>query len=117
MNIKAEMGEMPFLPERTGSFWSKQAQVDVLAINWRTKDILLGECKWGAKPVGVDVMENLFNKTPKALPAQFPWRVHYAFFARSGFTESAQTWAEKHNAQLVDLARMEADMQRWLQMG
>lgn len=117
VNIKAEMGEMPFLPERTGSFWSKQAQIDVLAINWRTKDILLGECKWGTKPVGVEVMEGLFNKTPKALPGQFPWRVHYAFFARAGFTESAQTWAKKHNAQLVNLAQMEADMQRWLQMG
>ena len=43
----AEMGELPFLPERTGSFWSCQAQVDVVAINWCGKEILLGECKWG----------------------------------------------------------------------
>lgn len=40
------MGDFPFLPERVGSFWSRQVQVDLLAINWRTKDILLGECKW-----------------------------------------------------------------------
>lgn len=29
----------------------------------------------------------------------------------------AQTWAKKHNAQLVNLAHMESDTQRWLQMG
>lgn len=42
---QAEEGRLPFLPERIGSYWSRQAQVEVLAIGWRTKDILLGECQ------------------------------------------------------------------------
>lgn len=114
VNIKAEMGEFPFLPERTGSFWSREAQVDVLAINWRTKDILLGECKWGQKPVGREVIQTLVDKTEKVLPGQMKWRVHYAFFARSGFTPAAQALAQEHGALLVVLGQMEADMQRWL---
>lgn len=115
VNWAAEMGEFPFLPERTGSFWSKQAQVDVLAINWRSKDILLGECKWGQKAVGRSVLQTLLDKTERVLPASFTWRVHYAFFARRDFTLAAQTFAQQHNAQLVTLAQIEADMQRWLQ--
>lgn len=114
VNIVAEMNEFPFLPERTGSFWSKQAQVDVLAINWRTKDILLGECKWGQNAVGRTVIQTLLDKTEKVVPEQFTWHVHYAFFARNGFTQAAQILAKQHNVQLITLAQIESDMQRWL---
>jgi uncharacterized protein len=114
VDIMAEMGELSFLPERTGSFWSKQAQVDVVAINWRTKDILLGECKWGQGAVERDVIQALVNKTAKVLPGDFPWRVQYAFFARHGFTPAAEALAQAHNARLVTLAAMEGDMGRWL---
>ncbi|HUV91171.1 MAG TPA: DUF234 domain-containing protein [Anaerolineae bacterium] len=30
---------------KVGSHWSRQAQADVVAINWRERAILLGECK------------------------------------------------------------------------
>jgi uncharacterized protein len=111
----AEMDELPFLPERIGSFWSRQAQVDVLAINWRTKNILLGECKWGQKPVGRDVIQALVNKTEKVVPGSATWQVHYAFFARQEFTEAAQQLAAEHNALLITLPQIETDMGRWLQ--
>lgn len=117
VGIVAEMGEFPFLPERIGSFWSQKAQVDVLAINWRTKDILLGECKWGKTPVDKDVIETLVKKTPKVLPEGYTWQVHYAFFARQGFTEQARSAAgPAHQALLITLPQLEADMQRWLQV-
>ncbi len=116
VSIKAEMGEFPFLPEQTGSFWSPKAQVDVLVINWRTKDILLGECKWGQKAVGREVVQTLVDKTAKVLPGQVKWQVHYAFFARTDFTPAAQALAQEHRALLVTLAQIEADMQRWLQL-
>ncbi len=114
VNIKAEMGEFPFLPERTGSFWSKQAQVDVLAINWRTKDIALGECKWGQKAVGKSVIQTLIDKTGKVLPKQFTWNVHYLFFARHDFTPAAKALAQTNGALLITLAAIEADMRHWL---
>ncbi len=116
VNVKAEMGELPFLLERVGSFWSKQAQVDVLAINWRTKDILLGECKWGDQAVDRAIIRALLDKTNKVLPGQIAWRTHYIFFARHSFTPAAQALAQEHGAQLVTLAEMESDMQRWLQV-
>ena len=83
--------------------------------NWRTKDILLGECKWGQKPVGRAVIQTLINKTDKVLPGSATWQVHYAFFARQEFTEAAQVLAAEHNSLLVTLTQIEADMQRWLQ--
>lgn len=115
VSVKAEMGEFPFLPEQTGSFWSKQAQIDVLAINWRTKDILLGECKWGQQAVGHEVIQTLVEKMEKVLPGQVNWQVHYAFFARSDFTAAAQALAQKRQSLLITLDQMEADVRRWLQ--
>jgi AAA+ ATPase superfamily predicted ATPase len=95
VNIVAEMGELPFLPERVGSFWSKQAQVDVVAINWRSKDILLGECKWGQGDVSRSVIQTLFDKTGKVLPGNVSWRVHYAFFGRHGFRRRRKSWRQR----------------------
>jgi len=115
VSIVSELGELPFLPERVGSFWSKEAQVDVVAINWRTKQILLGECKWGQRPVGRNVIQTLIDKTAKVLPGGASWQIHYAFFARRAFTDSAKALAAEHHASLITLAQIESDMRRWLQ--
>jgi AAA+ ATPase superfamily predicted ATPase len=111
---RADLGMLPFLPERVGSIWSPQAQVDVAAINWRTKDILLGECKWGADAVGKGVIRTLTSKTTKVVPPG-DWTVHSHFFSRSGFTASAQAEALAIKARLIDLERIEADLQGWAQ--
>lgn len=114
VNIASEMGSLPFLPERTGSFWSKDAQVDVVAINWRTKNILLGECKWGQKKVNRGIIQTLLDKTSVVLPEKTKWDVHYVFFARYGFTKEAEVLAKKNQAMLITLPQIEADMRSWL---
>jgi hypothetical protein len=38
------------------------------------------------------------------------WAVHYAFFARAGFTDAAQALAMTHGALLVDLTRLDQDL-------
>lgn len=113
---RGRAGQLPFLPDRVGAHWGKGVQVDVAAINWREKAILLGECKWGTKPVGLDVIQELIeNKSPKvrqALPeAGEGWSVHYAFFARAGFTEASRTEAQAHHALLIDLEGLDKGLQ------
>lgn len=114
IDARAEVDNFPFLPERVGSFWSKEAQVDVLAINWRTKDILLGECKWQKQTVGRQVIQTLFDKTEKVLPQNAEWSVHYAFFSRHGFTEPAQELAQSKQTLLVSFPEIEADIRLWM---
>ena len=110
-------GKQPFEVREVGSHWSRKAQVDVVAVNWRDHEILLGECKWGRDAVGRSVIRDLIEtKTPKVLkdlPGEGAgWQVHYAFFARVGFTDAARTEAESVEAQLVDLERLDADLKR-----
>ena len=83
------MGKLPFGSEAVGSHWSRQVQVDVVGINWQTRDLLLGECKWSGAAVDEHVVRELVrDKTPKLLRdlAASPgeWRIHYAFFACCG---------------------------------
>jgi hypothetical protein len=85
-----------------------------VAINWRDKAILLGECKWGIDAVGRSVIRELVDKAPRVVPGQ-DWAAHYAFFARSGFTDAAQAEAESIGATLVDLERLDADLREALE--
>jgi len=100
--IQARAGQLPFPPEIVGSHWAPDAQVDVVALNWREKAILLGECKWGVDAVGRSVVRELVDKAPHVVPGK-DWQVHYVFFARAGFTNAARTEAEVVGAQLVNL--------------
>lgn len=113
--LQAQQGKLPFSVEQVGSHWDKQVQVDAVAISWRAQSILLGEAKWQANVVGLDVVRELVEeKQPKVL-ASLPdngedWKVHLICFARTGFTPTAQHFATEHGVQLIDLQRIDTDL-------
>jgi uncharacterized protein len=108
---QARAGNLPFAPEAVGSHWSRQVQVDVVAVNHQRREILLGECKWGGAAVNRQVVRELIEqKGPKVrqdLPDGDAWSIHYAVFARTGFTESAATELSARQGLLVDLAALD----------
>lgn len=108
---QAQQGQLPFEPEVVGSHWATDAQVDVVALNWKSKHILLGEAKWGEGQVGREVVRELVAKSPKVVPERGEgWQVDYAFFAREGFTEAARSEAKKVSGLMLTLAEMEPDV-------
>ena len=105
---QGQAGKLSFMPESVGSHWSRRVQVDVVAINRKTRDILLGECKWGEDAVSREIALDLIeNKTPLVLKdiwdGKDDWKVHYALFARRGFTQAAKNAMQKYGGHLVDL--------------
>jgi len=59
------------------------------------------------------IRELVETKTPKVLkelPDGEGWKVHYAFFARAGFTDAARAEAEAVGASLVDLERLDGEV-------
>jgi AAA+ ATPase superfamily predicted ATPase len=115
-------GKLPLAVQEVGSHWSREVQacterserVDVVALNWRDRAILLGECKWGSSLAERSVVRELLGKASKVAPAD-DWQVHYALFARAGFTAAAR--AEANDAILVDLATLDQDLRRALEVG
>jgi len=113
--VQARTGKLPFPVEEVGSHWGGGVQVDVVAINWREKAILLGEAKWQVDTVRRPLIKELTEqKTPKVLKT-LPdegdgWQVYYAFFARTGFTDAARTDAAAVGAILVALPKLDEDL-------
>ena len=102
--IQAKAGKLPFVPERVGSHWAPDAQIDVVAINWRLRQILLGQANWTENSINRKIVRDLIAKTPLVVPGEgLNWQVHYAFFSRSGFTAAAVAEARAYKAILVDL--------------
>jgi len=112
---QGKAGKLPFVPQIVGSHWSRQTQVDVVAINWETKHILLGECKWGADSVGLAVVSDLVErKTPrlcKSLPNEGQgWTIHYVLFSRAGLTGPALAELKLHGGISVELGRLDREL-------
>lgn len=108
-------GALPLSPEVIGSHWGRSVQADVIAINWPAKQILIGECTWGADPVNRQTLRQLVEQTvPKTL-ATLPqgdegWRVIPALFARAGATPDAAALLREQGGILVDLPTLYADL-------
>ena len=121
-----QAGVLPFLPDRVGSAWNHGVQIDVAAVNRRERFILLGECKWTALPVERRVLQDLIEKTGKAIPDDGYWKLHFMAFSRSGWAPSALEFAAEVNQalpsgsnwqalgmQLVQLGQLEQDLADW----
>jgi uncharacterized protein len=114
---QAAAGRLSFLPDAVGRHWGREVEIDVAAINWTERRLLLGECKWGEEDVGRSVIASLILERGPRLLARLEgeWQVEYVFFARAGFTAAAQTLAEEQGARLVTLAQVDEDLSDWLQ--
>ncbi|MBK7920337.1 MAG: hypothetical protein IPJ94_29625 [Chloroflexi bacterium] len=77
------------MPERTGSFWSKQAQ-DVV-VNWRSKEILLVNASGAARRARRGSALPAARKQPKQAGIFLAGPL--CLFARHGFTPAAQALA------------------------
>jgi AAA+ ATPase superfamily predicted ATPase len=109
---QARAGALPFMPEAVGAHWSRRVQVDAVAINWQTRDVLLGECKWQKRRVPLNVVRDLIELkgpcTRKDLPeAGEGWKLHYAVFTRAGLTPPAKAELEKLDGLHVDLQALD----------
>jgi hypothetical protein len=74
-----------FKLERLGRWWSNLEEIDIVGFD-RGENIIFGECKYTAHPVGVDVFHDLVRKA-----GQVEWnrgcrKERYILFGRSGFT-------------------------------
>ena len=79
-------------------------------MNWSEKTALLGEARWTSRPIGIQVLDELKQKSSAVVP-DAGWHVHYALFSRSGFTEALQDRAKKEGVLLFDFATILATIQ------
>ncbi len=68
---------------KCGRWWDKNDEIDAVGVG---EDFLIvAECKYSSKKVGVDILESLKAKSAK-IDSNLPIR-HYVVFSKSGFTD------------------------------
>ncbi len=111
VSYEADRGHLGFLPEEVGSFWARQrgqsVQLDVVAASRRSRRLLIGEAKWGDRPLPREVLTDLVKRSQRMPQVAEGWQTQYVLFARAGFTDATRDAARALNARLVDLSELE----------
>ena len=84
---------------RVGRWWSKNNEIDLVAVGDPGEDILFAEVKWSTKKVGIDIYQQL--KEQSRLVEGNYRRRHYALLSRSGFTAAMERLAPAENVLLI----------------
>ena len=103
--------ELPFMFRKIGRQWGKipyapkglnDYEIDIVAVNDDTQEILFCECKWQGSKVDIDVYQKLKEKAGyvKWLPERSEY---FALTSRSGFTDRMKRMAKKDGVLLLTL--------------
>lgn len=92
-DLNAE-GAWPFNFTKIGRYWDSKDELDIVALDPEGKNLILGECKYWAEPVGVSVLRDLEAKTDSVAWERDNRKVWYVLFSASGFTDELIKEAE-----------------------
>lgn len=84
----------PFNFTKLGRYWDSRDEIDIAALDPEGKNLILGECKYWAEPVGISVLRSLEAKAERVAWERDSRNVWYVIFSASGFTDDLIKEAE-----------------------
>lgn len=84
----------PFNFTKLGRYWDSRDEIDIAALDPEGKNLILGECKYWAEPVGISVLRSLEAKAETVAWERDSRNVWYVIFSASGFTDDLIKEAE-----------------------
>jgi AAA+ ATPase superfamily predicted ATPase len=122
MLAQAQAGALPFSPEFIGSDWSgPDYQADVVAINWRERQLLVAEAKWTDEAADTAVLTKLTRVTELVVERlraaspkdrrDLPWQIQRVVFSRHGGTSGLRAAIKTQSAvRLVSFTQVAHDL-------
>ena len=101
--IKENRNIIPMQFTRIGSWWSAGEEIDIVAINENTGEILFGEVKYTNKKVGVKTLNALREKAKNVKWGTDNRLEHYLVISKSGFEKDIMD----KDVTLIDLNTLE----------
>lgn len=102
--VSKEKSKLEF--QRWGRWWDKEGEIDLIALNAQTQEILFGEVKWSNKPVGTDIYESLKTKSRMVVWGKKNRKETFALFSKSGFTPDMLRKAREEKVLLFEGDRL-----------
>jgi AAA+ ATPase superfamily predicted ATPase len=98
--------KLPFVPDYVGRAWTRHAELDVVAVGWKQRCVLIGECKWETERVTDAVLESLITRSEN-FPNFAGFKKSYTLFSKSGFSAPLQRRASSENILLFSGGKLE----------
>jgi len=89
-----------------GKWWSKDGEIDMVALDENTRTAYFGECKWSLKKVGEDTYRKLQKKSSLVDWHSKDRHDQFILFCKKGFTKNLEEIAQKENVLLVHKDRI-----------
>lgn len=97
----AASGQSPFRITRLGRWWSPGQEIDLVALDEASGKLFCAEVKWTARPVGINILEQLKAKAAVLSSQISATQVELGLFSKSGFTEKLVQEPENESVLLV----------------
>ena len=84
----------PFHFSKIGRWWDGKNEIDIAALDPDGKNLILGECKYWQKPVGINILCELEQKSASVGWKRENRHIWYVLFGAAGFTEELKELAK-----------------------
>ncbi len=98
-------GKLPLFT-KWGKWWRMDHEIDLVATNEATGDILFCDCTWEDTETDKSIMEELLEKSEKVEWGDQKRKNYYALASKKGFTQEAKKFAQGKRMQLFTLEEM-----------
>ena len=96
---------------KIGKWWRKDAEIDIVALNERNKEILFGEVKWRNRKIGCDVLDELMEKKELVKWNNENRKERFLIVSKSGFTKKCMERMDDEGIMHWDLKDIENFLQ------
>jgi len=91
---------------KVGSWWHKDNEIDIVAIDEDKKEILFVECQWKEETMQIDIVKNLKEKSELVNWNNKNRKERFALFSKSGFSKKCLDYCKENNIKTFDLKGM-----------
>ena len=91
----------PFHFSKIGRWWDGKNEIDIAAIDPDGKNLILGECKFWHEPVGVNIFNDLVEKSKSVTWKKSARHTWYVLFSAEGFTDELKRLAQSRGDLLL----------------
>ncbi len=84
LNKQRKLG---FSFEKLGKWWDKKDEIDIVALNEQTKEIIIGECKYINSKIDTGLFYQLVEKGKRVMWLNENRHMRYILFSKSGYSD------------------------------